>query len=116
MFFWAGDPVELNLKASAPKGTCMKQNTSFELLNVRTGPELWPVGEKQEKTVYIKKGEQKSQNRYISPLCVGAHCEPISFKFGVFLGLINVITYAENGSKIFIGFSWLTRGKTHVSL
>ena len=57
-----------------------------------------------------------SQNRYISPLCGGAPCEPISTKFGVFVGLTNVITYAKNGSKIFFGFSRPTGGKTHISL
>ena len=47
------------------KGTFTKQNTSFELLNVRIGPELRPVGEMRKR----KKGEQKSQNRDVSPLC-----------------------------------------------
>ena len=63
-----------------------------------------------------KKGEQKSQNRYISPLCGGTPCQPISTKFGVFVGLTNVITYTENSTKSFIGFSRSTGGKTHVSL
>ena len=49
-------------------------------------------------------GEQKSQSRDISPLCGGAPCEPITKKFGVFVGLTNIITYTENSSKIFIGF------------
>jgi len=52
----------------------------------------------------------------ISPLCGGAACGPISTKFGVFVGLTNVITYAKNGFKIFIGFSGATGGKTRVSL
>ena len=64
----------------------------------------------------IKKGRKKAQNRDISPLCGGSPCEPISTKFGVFLGLTNVITYAKNGSKISIGFSRPTGGKAHVSL
>ena len=52
-----------------------------------------------------KKGEQKSQKCDISPLCGGAPCEPISTKFGVFVGLTNVITCARP-----------TGGKTQVSL
>ena len=63
-----------------------------------------------------KKGEQKSQKCDISPLCGGAPCEPISTKFGVFVGLTNVITYAKIGFKISIGFSRPTGGKTQVSL
>ena len=39
-----------------------------------------------EVSVRPKNGEQKSQNRYNSPLCSGATCEPISTKFGVFVG------------------------------
>ena len=61
-------------------------------------------------------GEQKSQKCDISPLCGGAPCEPISTKFGMFVGLANVITYAKNGFNISIGFSRATGGKTHVSL
>ena len=57
-----------------------------------------------------------SQNRHISPLCGGATCKPISTNFGVFVGLINIITYTKNGFEIFIGFSRTTGGKTHVSL
>ena len=72
------------------------------------------MGEQKKKKK--KKGEQKSQNRYIKPLCSGAPREPISTKFGVFVGLTNVITDAENGFKISIGFSRATGAKTHVSL
>ena len=61
-------------------------------------------------------GEQKSQNRYISPLCGGAPCKPISTKFGVFVGLTNVITYAKNNFKISSDFSRATGEKTYVSL
>ena len=98
-----------------PKGTCTKQNTSFELLRVRIGWKLRPVGEMRKRK---KKGRTffKSQKCDISPLCGGAPCEPISTKFGVFVGLANVITYARNGYKISIGFSRTTGGKTHVSL
>ena len=48
----------------------------------------------------------------ISPLCGGAPCEPISTKFVVFVGLINVITCAKNGFKNYIGFSRPTGGKS----
>ena len=58
---------------------------------MRIGPQLRPVGE-MRKRKNIKKGEQKSQNCDISPLSGGAPCEPISTKFGVFVGLTNVIT------------------------
>ena len=94
------------------KGTCTKQNTSFELLNVRIGLELRPAGEMRER----EKGEQKSQNRYTSTLCGGASCVPISTKFGEFVGLTNVITYTQNGLKYSMGFTRPTGGKTHVSL
>ena len=63
-----------------------------------------------------KKGEQKSQNLNISPLCSGAAREPISTKLGVLVGLPDVITYAKNGLKISNGFSRATGGKMHVSL
>ena len=68
---------------------------------MRIGLELRPVGEMRKR----KKGEQKSQNRYISPLCGGAPCEPISTKFGVFVGLTNPITFTKNLSKVSIVFS-----------
>ena len=42
--------------------------------------------------------------------------KPISTKFGVFVDLTNVITYAKNGFQIFSCFSRATGGKTHVSL
>ena len=69
--FLAGDPQKSEFEVSKPrKGTCMKQNTSFELSSVRIGWKLRPVGE-MRKRKNIKKGERKSQNRYISPLCTG---------------------------------------------
>ena len=71
--------------------------------------------EKTEKKIQ-QKGEQKSQKCNISPLCGGAPCELISTKFGLFVGLTNVITCAKIGFKISIGFSRPTGGKTHVSL
>ena len=58
---------------------------------MRIGPELRSVGEVRER----RKGEQKSQNRDISPLCGGAPCEPIPTKFGVFIGLANIIKYTK---------------------
>ena len=66
----------------------------------------------EETEKYKKKGEQKSQKCDISPLCGGAPCEPISTKFVVFVGLINVITCAKNGFKTYIGFSRPTGGKS----
>ena len=72
---------------------------------------------KRKKKINVKKkGEQKSQKCDISPLCGGAPCEPISTKFVVFVGLINVITCAKNGFKTYIGFSRPTGGIKHVSL
>ena len=65
----------------------------------------------EETEKYKKKGEQKSQKCDISPLCGGAPYEPISTKFVVFIGLINVITCAKNGFKTYIGFSRPTGGK-----
>ena len=62
-----------------------------------------------------KKAEQKSQNRYIPPLCGGALCVLIPTKFSVFVGVINVITYAKSGFKIVSDYSRATGGKTHVS-
>ena len=78
-------------------------------------PEMRPVGE-MLKRKNEKKGEQKSPNRDISPLCGGATCEPITMKFGVFVGLTDVITYTKSGSKISNGISRSTGGKTNVSL
>ena len=72
--------------------------------------------EETENKKMQKKGEQKSQKCDISPLCGGAPCEPISTKFGVFVGLTNVITCAKIGCKISIGFSRPIGGKTQVSL
>ena len=91
-----------------------KQNTSFEPWNVRIGPELRPVGEKRKRK-QMKKGEHKSQNRDVSPLCGGAPCEPISITFGVFIGLINIITYVKSGPNIVNGFSRPTGEKIQVS-
>jgi len=48
---------------------------------------------------------------YISPPCGGAISQPISTKFGEFVDLIDVITLAKFGSKIFIGFSSRLRGR-----
>ena len=45
-----------------------------------------------------KKGEQKSQNRENSPLCGGATCKPITNKFGMFVGLTDVVTFANNSN------------------
>ena len=59
---------------------------------MRIGPELRP--EETEKK-FKTKGEQKSQNRDISPLCGGATCEPISIKFCMFIDLTNVVTYTN---------------------
>ena len=67
---------------------------------------------RKRKKKYKKKREQKSQKCDISPLCGGAPCEPISTKFVVFVGLINVITCAKNGFKTYIGFSRPTGGKS----
>ena len=59
-----------------------------------------------------EKRENKSHKCDISPLCGGAPCEPISTKFGVFVGLINVITCAKNSFKTYISFSSPTGGKS----
>ena len=113
LMFLGRKPLKIEFEDSKPQtGTCTKQNTSFKLLNVRIGPELRPVGEMRK----LKKGERKSQNRDISPLCGDAPCESISIKFDMFVGLTNIITYTKNGFKISIGFSRTTGGKTHFSL
>ena len=70
---------------------------------------------RKRKNIKKIKRENKSQKCDISPLCGGAPCEPISTKFGVFVGLTNIIIYAKNGLKIFSGFFRATGGKTHVS-
>ena len=46
----------------------------------------------------------------------GAEESAVERRFGVFVGLTNVITYTKNGSKISISFSRPTGGKTRVSL
>ena len=61
---------------------------------MRIDPELRPVAE-MRKQKNIKKGESKSQNNDISELCGGSPCEPILIKFGVFLGLANIIIYTK---------------------
>ena len=85
-----------------------EKKTSFELFNVRIGPELRTVREMKKRR---KKREQKSQNCYISPLCCGAPCKLMSTKLCVIVGNTNVITYVRNSFKIFIGFSSPTGGK-----
>ena len=81
MFYLGRGPLRRKFEGSKPrKGTCSKLNTSFELLNVRIGLVLRPVGEMRKRK---KKGVHKSQKCDISPLCGGAPCEPISTKFGV---------------------------------
>ena len=56
VFCWAGDPPNSEFQGSKPrKGTCTKQDTSFELSNVRIGSELRPVGEMRKR----KKGRTK---------------------------------------------------------
>ena len=72
-----------------------------------------PVGELMKRK---KMGEQKSQTVIFHHYVEVFPCEPISTKFGVFVGLTNDITYTKNSSKGFIGFSRPTGGKTHVSL
>ena len=65
--------------------------------------------------VETEKGITKVTNRDILPLCGGVTCEPISTKFGVFVGLTDVVTYTKNGSEISNGFSRPTGGKTPIS-
>ena len=55
-----------------PKGTCTNQNTSFELLNVRIGSELRPVGEMRKRKTKYKKWENKSHKSVIFHHCVEA--------------------------------------------
>ena len=45
-----------------------------------------------------EKEEQKSLNRGIPPLCGGATCKPITNKFGMFVGLTDVVTFANNSN------------------
>jgi len=54
-----------------------------------------------------------SQNRYISPPCGGAICQPICTTFGECVDLVDVITPAEFGFNIFIGLSKQRCGKKH---
>ena len=107
----------MNFKAPSPQKARVRNRTRrLSYQACESVKEVRPVGEMRKRTKNIKKGEQKSQKCDISPLCGGAPCEPISTKFGVFVGLINVITCAKNGFKTYIGFSRPTGGKTHVSL
>ena len=75
------------------RGTCAKQNTSLELLNERIGPELRPVGEMRKR----KKGITSHKTVAFHQCVAAPPCQLISTKFGVFLGLTNVITYTKNG-------------------
>jgi len=66
-----------------------------------------------KKLVWIIIGRRKSQNRYISPPCGGAHSQPICTKFGAFVDLTDVIKPVKFGSQQFICFSRLRGQKTH---
>jgi hypothetical protein len=84
---------------------------------VRIGPELQSVGEMRKLN---KNKNKKGRTKVTKPLNIitvwRRPREPISTKVGVFVGLTNVITYANNGCKIVNGFSKPTGGKTHASL
>ena len=116
--FWAGDPQKWIWRLQTPKRHVYEtEHVVWAIKRVnRLKIATCRRDEETEKKIYIKKGEQKSQKCDISPLCGGAPCEPISTKFGVFVGLTNVITCAKIGFKISIGFSRPTGGKTQVSL
>ena len=80
---------------------------------MRIGLELRPVGEMKKR----EKRKNKSHKTMIFHHCVAA--PPVNRSqpnFDVFVGLSNFITYSKNGSKISIGFSRPTGGKTHISL
>ena len=65
----------------------------------------------------ILKKENKSHKTVTFHHCVEVPpCEPISTKFGAFVGLTNVITYTKIGFKISIGFFRPTGRKTSISL
>ena len=71
MFFWGRRPLKSEFEGSKPrKDTCTKQNMSFELLNVRIGLELQPVGEMIEDTEKYEKGENLSHKTVIFHHCV----------------------------------------------
>ena len=61
LLFSGRRPHKGEFEGSKPrKGTCTKQNTSFEPSNLRIGPELRPVGKMRK----LRKGEQKSQKKH----------------------------------------------------
>jgi len=64
----------------------------------------------------IKKVDEKSQSRYISPPRGGAISQPIFTKFGEFVDLTDVITSAKFGYKRFIGFFRPRGGKSQFFL
>ena len=102
--FGAGDPLEINLSAPNQKRHVYETEHVIRAIERANRSRITTCRRDGETEKKKKKAEQKSQNRYISPLCGGAPFEPISTKFDVSVGLINIITYAKNDSRIVIGF------------
>ena len=116
MFFGPETPYRLIWRLQTPKRHVYETEHIVWAIKRANLSRIATCRRDEETEKKYKKGEQKSQKCDISPLCGGAPCEPISTKFGVFVGLTNVITRAKIGSKISIGFSRPTGGKTQVSL
>ena len=102
----------MNLKASNPERLVFK--TEHVICAIKhANRSRFATYRRDEET---EKRENESHKTVTFHHRVAAPPEPISIKFGVFVGLTNDITYTKNGFKIFIGFSRPTSGKTHVSL
>jgi hypothetical protein len=79
--------------------TFTKQNTVWAILRAnRSLVATCTRDEETERKREIRRGEHKYRD--ISPLFSDSTCEPIWDTFGILVGLIDVVTYAKNVSKI----------------
>ena len=72
VFFGPETPKSEFEGSKPPKGTCTKQNTSFEPSSVRFGWKLRPVGEMRKRKKKYKKRENKSHKSVMVFHCVEA--------------------------------------------
>jgi len=75
-----------------PKGTSLHDFTSFELKHVKIHPRIWPVGWSK------KKGINKNNFCYISPICPEAPCAWFTTKFGIWGPFMDIIVPIFCGS------------------
>ena len=88
--FWGVLPTKFRVTSfRPPKGTSLRDFTSFEVGRVKIYPRVWPVREPER-----KKGINKNNFCYILPICPEALSWWICNKFGVGCPLADVINCA----------------------